>query len=170
MAGPVNQPPGACQYSCGPACEEGLRQQIELLVGNEAGLLDPAHQPPVALRQRPSVRRSKAVTTAPSGSSAWTPWKEAPRLERVGLVATPAGEAEQASVKLAGVLGCVERHEIVEQRIVLEVDLCHDQAVCTTRWHRPRSLSPACARCPWRARRTSDAFLPGQGVSSPWAA
>jgi len=52
--------------------------------------------------------------------------QEAPRLERVGLVATPVGKAEQASMKLVGVLRRVERHEILEwiPRVV-EIDLCH---------------------------------------------
>jgi hypothetical protein len=45
--------------------------------------------------------------------------EQAPRLERVRLVATPAAEAEQAPVELAGVVGGVQCHEIVEREALL---------------------------------------------------
>lgn len=42
--------------------------------------------------------------------------QQAPRLERVRLVAASIAEAQQAAMELAGVVLGVERHEVVERR------------------------------------------------------
>lgn len=129
--GPVGPVASRLPVHLRPGGEEGLCQQVELIVRNEIGLLDPADQPPGGVAPTPVCEEEHGRGDGAFGLVRVELVEQTPRLEGVSLVATTLGEAEQASTKLASVVRGVERHEIDERRpIVLDIDPCHARAVC----------------------------------------